>query len=50
LGGNMIGYLDAGVRLAISLAIAKEAPRGPQITKEKRQKGHSAGFVSRANR
>ena len=39
LGGNIIGYLDAGVRLAISRAIAKETPRGPQITKEKRQKG-----------
>jgi hypothetical protein len=38
-GGNIIAYPDAGVRLAISRAIAEETPRGPQITKEKRQKG-----------
>jgi hypothetical protein len=34
-GANLIAYADDGVRLAISRAIAKETPRGFQITKEK---------------
>jgi phage terminase large subunit-like protein len=34
-GGNLIVYPDDGIRLSISRAIAKETPRGFQITKEK---------------
>jgi phage terminase large subunit-like protein len=34
-GGNLIVYPDAGIRLAISRAVAKETSRGFMITKEK---------------
>jgi phage terminase large subunit-like protein len=34
-GANLVVYPDKDVRLAISRAIAKETPRGFQITKEK---------------
>jgi hypothetical protein len=34
-GGNLITYPDDNIRLAISRAVAKENPRGFQITKEK---------------
>jgi phage terminase large subunit-like protein len=34
-GGNLVAYPDAGMRLAVSRAVAVETPRGWRIAKEK---------------